>query len=526
MPLPIVCIAGGGTAGLEALLAARELLGDRVELRLVSPKRQFRYRAMPAGRPLVPAPEHATAVAALAADTGAEVLYDRVVEVRDADRALLTRDGDLVDFDYLLLATGARGERVLEQGDVWERGRDPVVLDETLEMLASSSATRAGVVIPCGARWPLPAYELALVMGWSAVSQGQVTLVTAEQRPLGVLGHAATELVTSELRDAGVELITGVEALDDSPAARGMPGARLRLLTEEPASDGAALTARPTRRPSEEELGEIQLFGGSGRRWRRVGDEPLIVFDRLISLPTVTAPRIGGTASDAAGFIVVDERLKMLGSERVWGAGSCLASGLEHSALAAQQADSAIAEIGAAIGLDAPAVEAPELTGILLSGQRDRWLMSNPRGTRQPSTRCLWWPTGRAVGPRLARRIAALDPAVQGVGVADAPPGLAVRVHVVLGDPIALGTAVGTDDAELRKSQQREIEQRQLMAVERRERAAAAELRTLNARLRDFDAEMKAVVGQLKRAGYLQRDGGHVVRTQTKQHTDGRPERG
>ena len=40
----------------------------------------------------------------------------------------------------------------------------------------------------------------------------------------------------------------------------------------------------------------------------------------------------------------------MLGSERVWGAGSCLATGLEHSALAAQQADMAIAEIAAAIG--------------------------------------------------------------------------------------------------------------------------------------------------------------------------------
>src|SRR5215472_2129285 len=104
MALPIVCIAGGGTAGLEALLCARELLGDRVELRLISPEREFRYRAMRADRPLVPAPEGALKIADFAAEAGAALVHDRVIEVREADRTLLTRDGDLVDFDYLLLA--------------------------------------------------------------------------------------------------------------------------------------------------------------------------------------------------------------------------------------------------------------------------------------------------------------------------------------------------------------------------------------------------------------------------------------
>jgi NADPH-dependent 2,4-dienoyl-CoA reductase/sulfur reductase-like enzyme len=252
MSLPIVCIAGGGTAGLEALLSARELLGDRVELRLISPEREFCYRAMQFARPLVPAPERVLPIADLVAEAGAALVHDRVVEVREADRTLLTRDGDLVGFDYLLLATGARGERVLEQGQVWERGRDPVVLDETLEGLASSRAIRAGVLIPRGARWPLPAYELALVMGWTAAAAGQVTLITAEERPLDVLGGAASEMIAGVLSDAGVELITGVEAFDGGHDAAGTSAAQLRLLTEEPAaSDGDALTARPTRRPSE-----------------------------------------------------------------------------------------------------------------------------------------------------------------------------------------------------------------------------------------------------------------------------------
>jgi hypothetical protein len=112
------------------------------------------------------------------------------------------------------------------------------------------------------------------------------------------------------------------------------------------------------------------------------------------------------------------------------------------------------------------------------------------------------------VGPRLARRIAALDPAVQDVGVVNAPTGLPVRAQAVLGRPMTVRASVSKDSAELREAQQREIEHRQLMAVGRRERAAAAELRTLTASLRDFDADMKGVVGQLKRAGYLQRNRG------------------
>ena len=86
-------------------------------------------------------------------------------------------------------------------------------------------------------------------MGWTASAPGQVTLVTAEERPLGALGHAATELITNELTTAGVELITGVEAFDGT-STDGSTAARLRLVAEERDSrEAAALTARPTRRP-------------------------------------------------------------------------------------------------------------------------------------------------------------------------------------------------------------------------------------------------------------------------------------
>ena len=509
MTRPVVCIAGGGTAGLEALLRARQLMGERVELVLISPEREFRYRSMCQERPLAPAPERSLTVAELVSEAGATLVDDRLIEVREADRLVLTRNGDLLAFDYLLLATGARTEPVLRQGQVWERGRDPAALDETLAGLASGEVARVAVVIPLGARWPLPAYELALVMGWTAGESGRVMLITTERSALGALGHAATEFVTNELRAAGVELRAGIEALDDSLGARGGGRISLRLVEEDERVAARALTARPARRRVDDELGS-GLFGSvldsATPRRPRERDDGIATFDRLISLPTVTGSVIGGVATDAAGFVLVDGRLRVAGSRRVWAAGSCLAVGLEHSALAAQQADAAVAEIATAIGLRAPApVDGFELTGVLLGGQREAWLAGNPPGTHQPSTRCLWWPTGRAVGPCLAERIAALDPAVLG-GVHAAPVGLPVRVHVAPAAGRTVDRGAG-DRLAVRKARQREIEERQLMAVERQERAADAQLRTLRGRLRDLDAEVKSVRDQLRRAGYLQGDG-------------------
>jgi sulfide:quinone oxidoreductase len=46
-----VLIAGGGVAGLEALLALRDLAGDRVELRLLSSEPEFVYRPMAIAEP-------------------------------------------------------------------------------------------------------------------------------------------------------------------------------------------------------------------------------------------------------------------------------------------------------------------------------------------------------------------------------------------------------------------------------------------------------------------------------------------
>jgi len=90
-------------------------------------------------------------------------------------------------------------------------------------------------VVPPGAVWPLPAYELALMTAGQAKEMGHddvtVTVITPERRALSLFGDEASEAVSEELRNAGVELKTGAVARRDERAAsergpRAMPSCR------------------------------------------------------------------------------------------------------------------------------------------------------------------------------------------------------------------------------------------------------------------------------------------------------------
>ncbi len=440
-----------------------------------------------------PAPERGLPIADLVAQIGATWVDDRADVIYEAERNLLTRDGDMVDFDFLLLAIGARSKRTVRQGHVWERGADPGFLDQILEGIAAGEVRSVAVAVPRGARWPIPAYELALILAWTATgTDAQVTLLTAEEKPLSALGRDATDAVAHELDAAGVEVVTGVEVIDESERNAQTPElADVLLVPEEPADEADALMGEPS------DPARVRLGTGSTAE-----------FERLISLPTVVGPFINGVATDAVGLIEVDEALRVCGSERVWAAGGCITAALEHSALSARQADAAVAAIAAAIAGKAPtssmrSSEGRELTGILLTGAREQWLVENPFGTHEPSTRCLWWPPGRAVGHMLAQRIAAWDPSVHRA-LPSHPGGLEIRIPVALGCSERPSVGAGSEvSAEVRTARLRDIENRQQMGLRRREREAAAELQTLSTRLQMLAAHQQEVIHELEQHGYL-----------------------
>jgi len=286
----------------------------------------------------------------------------------------------------------------------------------------------------------------------------------------------------------GQGTVVPVELLDEPrPEDQPIRPTDLVLLPEEPDARAGSLTGRPTD-PARLRLGE-----GSP-----------VHYDRLISLPTVEGPFLAGVAEDADGFIEVDDGLKVCGSDRVWAAGGCVAAALEHSALGARQADTAMAAIAAATGTGSASSSGPvELTGMILTGQRDRWAAENPAGTHEPSTRCLWWPPGRAVGRMLAKRIAAWDPSVQDA-LPRHPEGLVLRVPIALGcSGAAPAGPIDEVSADVKSARLLDIEHRQLMAVRRREQAAEAELRDLSARLRFLTDRQHEAVRELQQHGYL-----------------------
>jgi len=444
---PVLAVLGAGTAGLEALLSARQRLPG-AQLCLIAPELTFRYRPIDARAPLAPSAERALPIADLVAETGAAWVRDRAAAVHPTEREVVTRDGDTVGYDFLVVAAGARSRAAVPDGCVWERGHDPAYLDLTIEGILRGRIHHAAIVVPHGARWSIPAYELTLVLAWKAAgTRARISLITAEPAPGAALGQAAADLIAAELADAGVQLRC---------------------------SD----TLRDSDRP-----------------------------DRVISLPAMIGPSLAGLPTDANGFVDVDHALRVPGGGRVWAVGGCAAAALAHSALGARQADAAIAQIAAAVSGDdrdgPPAM--PDVSGLLMTGQRERWLADNP-GSRGVSTRCLWWPPGRAVGHMLAGRIAAWDPSSLD-RLPERPQGLVISAPVALGAPHQPVESGEASEA-VRTARARDVENRQLMAVRRREREANAELRELRDRLETFTLEEHEIVRDLEHHGYL--TGTHV----------------
>jgi sulfide:quinone oxidoreductase len=367
-----VVVAGGGVAGLEGLLALRAYAGERVRLALIAPDPDFSYRPMAVAEPFSLGRAHRVPLTRFAEEAGAELVIRAVVGIDDSAGEVRLSDDSTRSFDALIVAPGGRAVAGVDGATTWWPGGDSDVYGGLLRDLEEGYSKRLAIVVPPGAVWPLPAYELALMTAGEVRTMGQddvrITVGTPEHAPLSLFGDEASAAVADELRLAGVDLRTGV-------VARRSQGG---LLLEP-------------------------------------GDELLDV-QRTYAVPRILGPALEGLPHDEEGFILAGDDSLVQGATRTWAAGDGIQSPVKFGGLATHQARLAAAAIARLAGAeDVPDPGEPVLHGRLLTGRGTRRLAGRGDTDGAP----LWWPSGKIAGEYLPRWLAENDLAPQG---AEEPP--------------------------------------------------------------------------------------------------------
>jgi sulfide:quinone oxidoreductase len=376
MPNPArarVLIAGGGVAALETLLALRALAADRVDVTILAPELRFINRSMAVDQPFKPQRMRGLRLQDTAAELGARWHRGVIDRVEHDDRRGVTRDGDELPYDMLVLAVGARFDREWRSEGVltYHDGRDGPSYRLLLHRLREGRVHRLAFVRPADPSWPLPLYDLALLTAADCVAHGcsdvELSLVTSEQEPLGIFGSRASAAIRGLLQESGIVLHTGSYGVPSAP------------------------------------------------RWLDVSPgERRIPVDRIVTLPRLVGPRLRGVPCDPDGFLHTDAHGRLAGLDGVFAAGDATAFPIKQGGLAAQQADAVAEAIAAAVGADLdPQPFRPVLRGVLLTGGRARYLRADISGGAGDDSNiageALWWPpnklSGRYLAPYLSSQV-------------------------------------------------------------------------------------------------------------------------
>jgi sulfide:quinone oxidoreductase len=373
-----VVIAGAGVAGLEALIALRQLARDRVAITLLAPERAFVYRPLSVGEPFALGEPLKIPVAEIAAEFNVEVIRDGLAAVSPEQHTIRTTEGRTVSYDRLIVATGASREAVYRHATTFRGQEDAETVHGLVRDVEDGYAKRIAFVVPPGVGWSLPLYELALMTARRAfeMSEGAVIdFVTPEERPLAVFGAAAG---------------TDVQALMDEA------GIRLHCST----------------------VGEI--YGKGSVLLRPTGER--IDCDRIVTLPTVRGRTIEGLPSVGEGFIPIDDMACVTGLEDIFAAGDGTNFPIKQGGLACQQADVAAEQIAHDAGIPLEVTKfRPVLRGQLMTGGKPHFMRRDVSGRSgdadASSDHMLWWPPSKVAGKYLAPYLAARDntnPSVHG----------------------------------------------------------------------------------------------------------------
>ena len=361
-----VLIAGGGVAAIEAALTLQSIAEQRVRVTLLSPSAEFRYRPLAVAEPFDPLARAALPLETVAADAGARLQSGVLARVDPNVQAAWTSSGERIDYDLLLVTTGARASQSIPGATTFWAATGGGAFTSLLEELRSGAVRRIVFAVPSGVTWSLPLYELALLTAADTIARGidaELVLVTPESQPLAVFEGEASRAIASLLAKRGVEVITN-------------------------------------RHPVTAVDGELAVSPAGS-----------IPADAVVTLPTLAGPFLEGLPHDRHGFLPTDLSGVVEDVAGVFAAGDVTTFPVKQGGLAAQQAEAAAMTIAVLAGARVePAPFQPVLRGRLITGCEPLYLRTELRGgrgvTSTVSEQPLWWPPGKIFGRRLGPYLA------------------------------------------------------------------------------------------------------------------------
>ncbi len=166
-----VLIAGGGIAGLEAALALRELSDGQARVELRDPRREFVFRPFAVGEPYGSARIFRYDLGRLAERCGASFHHDGVVSVDPQRHLAISRDGERIPYDRLIVANGARMLWSVQGAVTFWGVADEGQVGDVIADLRAGRLRNLVFTMPGGHSWALPLYELAL-LGATELARG------------------------------------------------------------------------------------------------------------------------------------------------------------------------------------------------------------------------------------------------------------------------------------------------------------------------------------------------------------------
>jgi len=371
---PRVLIIGGGVGGVEAMVALHDLCGDRVEIAVHAPRLEFLYRPLAVTEPFGIGEVLKFDLQQLTERCGASFSLDSIVSVDADGQRATTHDGEEVEYDYLVVACGARMLWTVPGAVTFWGGSDEDASADVVRELQAGTLRKVIFTMPGGFGWPLPIYELALLAAAQlkdaeSSPSAELKIVTPEDAPLQLFGVRASEQMSQLLAGHGIEIITG---------------------------------ASPVRF----ENGQLDIAPGAA-----------IEADAVVSAPRFQGRTLEGLPHDEDGFVPVDEHSLVRGLQGVFAVGDVTNFPVKQGGIATQQADAAAEVIASKIGSSVkPQPFEPVLRAVLLTGEEPKYLYGKLGGghgeTSTFSDDPPWRDEGKIVGKYLAPFLASTSDAV------------------------------------------------------------------------------------------------------------------